>query len=168
MNLGNEFPKKQNVYKGMWYLITNTKRFVLSAAENSMAFELEKEEYQRKLAQGNYSLDPKNHTYSHPQRLKELRTLLFKTTVYIFSIIILIAGIGFYTGVLKITSHLSWKNSTSALGIVLISWSTLFQLGWGNGSWSGTCLDELVRDSLFRHIFSIGVFLSLLYFVLPE
>lgn len=52
MNLGNEFPKKQNVYKGMWYLITNTKRFVLSAAENSMAFELEKEEYQRKLEQG--------------------------------------------------------------------------------------------------------------------
>ncbi|WP_205248113.1 hypothetical protein [Escherichia coli] len=59
MNLGNEFPKKQNVYKGIWYLITNTKRFVLSAAENSMAFELEKEEYQRKLEQGNYSLDPK-------------------------------------------------------------------------------------------------------------
>lgn len=86
MNLGNEFPKKQNVYKGMWYLITNTKLFVLSAAENSMAFELEKEEYQRKLEQGNYSLDPKNHTYSHPQRLKELRTLLLKTTVYIFSI----------------------------------------------------------------------------------
>jgi len=168
MNLRNEFPKKQNVYKGMWYLITNTDRFVLSAAENSMAFELEKKEYQRKLEQANYSLDPKNHTYSHPQRLKELRTLLFKTTVYIFSIIILIAGISFYTGVLKITPHLSWKNSTSALGIILISWSTLFQLGWGIGSWSGTCLDELVRNSLFRLIFSIGVFLSLLYFVLPE
>ena len=109
MNLGNEFPKKQNVYKGMWYLITNTKRFVLSAAENSMAFELEKEEYQRKLEQGNYSLDPKKHTNSHPQRLKELRTLLLKTTIYIFSIIILIAGIGFYKGELKITPHLSWK-----------------------------------------------------------
>lgn len=45
MNPENEFPKRQNIYKGMWYLITNTKRFVLSAAENSMAFELEKEEY---------------------------------------------------------------------------------------------------------------------------
>ncbi|XXD11467.1 hypothetical protein ACMYSN_12080 [Klebsiella sp. R445] len=53
----------------MWYLITDTKRFVLSAAENSMAFELEKEEYQRKLKQGNYSLDPKNHTYSHPHEV---------------------------------------------------------------------------------------------------
>ena len=168
MNLGNEFPKKQNVYKGMWYLITNTKRFLLSAAENSMAFELEKEEYQRKLEQGNYSLDPKNHTYSHSQKLKELRTLLLKTTIYIFSIIILIAGIGFYTGELKITPHLSWKNSVSALGITFISWATLFQLGWGNGSWSGTCLDELVRHSLFRHFFIIGVFFSLLYFVLPE
>lgn len=60
------------------------------------------------------------------------------------------------------------ENSVSALGIILISWSTLFQLGWGNGTWSGTSLDELVRNSLFRHIFSIGVFLSLLYFVLPE
>ncbi|MBN5283102.1 hypothetical protein [Serratia ureilytica] len=109
MNLGNEFPKKQNVYKGMWYLITNTNRFVLSAAENSMAFELEKEEYQRKLEQGNYSLDPKNHTYSHPQRLKELRTLLLKTTIYIFRIIILIAGIGFYTGELKITPSIMEK-----------------------------------------------------------
>lgn len=63
---------------------------------------------------------------------------------------------------------LSWKNSISASGIVLISWSTLFQLGWGNASWKGTCLDELVRYSLFRHIFIIGTFLSLLYFVLPE
>lgn len=168
MNLGNEFPKKQNVYKSMWYLITNTKRFILSAAENSMAFELEKEEYQQKLEQGNYSLDPKNHTYSHPQRLKELRTLLLKTTVYIFSIIILIVCIDFYTEELKTTPHLSWKNSASALGIILISWSTLFQLGWRNGTWSRTCLDELVRNPLFRHIFSIGVFLSLLYFVLPE
>lgn len=68
MNPGNEFPKKQNVYKGMWYLITNTNRFVLSAAENSMAFELEKEEYQRKLEQGNYSLDPKkSYLLSSPE-----------------------------------------------------------------------------------------------------
>ncbi|UPY96559.1 hypothetical protein [Pectobacterium sp. 21LCBS03] len=168
MKSDNNIPKKQSVYKGMWYLITSTERFVSIAAENSMAFELEKEEYQRKLEQGNYSLDPKNHIHSHTQRLKELRTLLLKTTVYIFSIIILIAGIGFYTGALNIASHLSWKNSASALGIILISWATLFQLGWGNGSWSGTCLDELVRHSLFRHFFSIGVFFSLLHFVFPE
>lgn len=168
MNVERTLPQKQNLYKAMWYLIVSAERFVTIAAENSMAFELEKEEYQRKLAEGNYSLDPENHIHSHPQRLKALRILLLKTTAYIFSVIILIAGIGFYTGTLNIAYDLSWKNSISASGIVLISWSTLFQLGWGNASWKGTCLDELVRHSLFRHIFIIGTFLSLLYFVLPE
>jgi len=160
-------PKKQSVYKGMWYLIINTERFLSITSENSMAFELEKEEYQRRLEQGTYSLDPIDHIHSHPQRLKELRILLLKTTAYILSIIVLIVLIGFYTGALNIISNLSWKNGVSALGIILISWSTLFQLGWGNASWSGTCLDELIRNSLFRHVFSIGVFMSLMYFVLP-
>ncbi|SEK50014.1 hypothetical protein SAMN04487787_102145 [Kosakonia sacchari] len=76
MTSDNNIPKKQSVYKGMWYLITSTEQFVSIAAENSMAFELEKEEYQRKLEQGNYSLDPINHIHSHHQRLKELRALL--------------------------------------------------------------------------------------------
>ncbi|WP_181402153.1 hypothetical protein [Klebsiella pneumoniae] len=115
------FPKKQNLLKGMWYLINSTERFVLIAAENSMAFELEKEEYKRKLNRGDYSLDPKYHIHSHPKRLKELRNLLLKTTFYILIIMTLIAGIGFYMGVLNIPSHLSWKNITSALGIILIS-----------------------------------------------
>ncbi|EEJ5118382.1 hypothetical protein CG651_001956 [Salmonella enterica] len=168
MNAERTLPQKQNLYKAMWYLIFSTERFVTIAAENSMAFELEKEEYQRKLAEKNYSRYLQNHIHPHPQRLKELRTLLLKTTGCILSVIILIAAIGFYTGTLSIASGLSWKNSISALGIVLISWSTLFQLGWGNTSWKGTCLDELVRHSLFRHIFIIGTFLSLLYFVLPE
>lgn len=168
MNAERTRPQKQNIYKAMWYLIFSAERFVTIAAENSMAFDLEKKEYQRKLAEGNYSLDPQNHTHSHPQRLKELQTLLLKTTGYILGIIILIAGIGFYAGTLNMAYDLSWKNSISASGIVLISWSTLFQLGWGNASWKGTCLDELVRHSLFRHVFIIGTFLSLLYFVLPE
>ncbi|EOU6104021.1 TPA: hypothetical protein PBQ24_004044 [Escherichia coli] len=99
MNTERPLPQKQNLYKTMWYLIFSAERFVTIAAENSMAFELEHEEYKRKLAERNYSIDPKVHVHSHPQRLKDLRTLLLKTTGCILSVIILIVGIGFYTEV---------------------------------------------------------------------
>lgn len=72
MNAEIYFPKKQNVYKGMWYLITNTERFVLIAAKNSMAFELEKEEYQRMLNQRDDSLDPKDHILLSSQDVKRI------------------------------------------------------------------------------------------------
>ncbi len=50
MNTERPLPQKQNLYKTMWYLIFSAERFVTIAAENSMAFELEHEEYKRKLS----------------------------------------------------------------------------------------------------------------------
>ena len=88
MNTERPLPQKQNLYKTMWYSIFSAERFVTITAENSMAFELEHEEYKRKLAERNYSIDPKVHVHSHPQRLKDLRTLLLKTTGCILSVII--------------------------------------------------------------------------------
>lgn len=95
MNAERKLSKKQSVYKFMLYLIINTELFLSITSGNSMAFELEKDEYQRKFEKVTYSLDPIGHIQSYSHRLEEIIIFLLKTTVYIFSTIILIAGIGF-------------------------------------------------------------------------
>ncbi len=59
MNTERPLPQKQNLYKTMWYLIFSAERFVTIAAENSMAFELEHEEYNENLPRGIIVLIPK-------------------------------------------------------------------------------------------------------------
>jgi len=44
-------PKKANIYKAIFYFFFNKKKFITLGAINSMAFELEKDEYRKNLKQ---------------------------------------------------------------------------------------------------------------------
>ncbi|MFQ7389135.1 MAG: hypothetical protein ACLRP3_13445 [Escherichia sp.] len=48
-----QLPKKANIYKAMFYFFFNKEKFITLGAINKMAFELEKDEYKRKLEAGN-------------------------------------------------------------------------------------------------------------------
>ncbi len=161
-----QLPKKANIYKAMFYFFFNKERFITLGAINSMAFELEKDEYKRKLEAGKYSLNPDDHKHSIEEYCEDLRKSILVSVLVMLGVLFIGIAIGFYSGKFRIIYPLEWKDAVSATGIFILSWATLFQLGWRNASWKGCRLDELVGLAIFRHIFIFGSFLSLLYFAI--
>jgi len=159
-------PKKANIYKSMFYFFFSKERFITLAAINGMAFDLEKDEYRKKLEEGNYSLNPDDHKYHLEECYNDLRKSLFVSMLIMLGVFFIVVAIGFYSGKFQISYSLAWKDVISASGIFVLSWATLFQLGWGSPSWKRQRLDELVEIAIFRHAFITGAFLSLLYFAL--
>ncbi|EOX8445588.1 hypothetical protein [Salmonella enterica] len=161
-----QLPKKANIYKAMFYFFFSKEKFITLGAINGMAFDLEKDEYKKKLEEGRYSLNPDDHKHHLEECCDDLRKSLFVSVSIMLGVLFMVIAIGFYSGDLRITSSLDCKNAVSATGMFFLSWATLFQLGWRNASWKGCRLDELVGLAIFRHVFIIGSFLSLLYFAL--
>lgn len=161
-----QLPKKANIYKAMFYFFFSKERFITLGAINGMAFDLEKDEYIKKLEAGRYSLNPEDHKHHLEECCDDLRKSLLVSVTIMLSVLFMVIVIGFYSGKFRITYPLDWKNAVSATGIFILSWATLFQLGWRNASWKGCRLDELVGLAIFRHVFIFGSFLSLLYFAI--
>lgn len=161
-----QLPKKANIYKAMFYFFFSKERFITLGAINGMAFYLEKDEYKKKLKEGRYSLNPEDHKHHLEECYNDLRESLLVSVSIMLIILFMVILIGFCSGKFRITYPLDWKNAVSATGIFILSWATLFQLGWRNASWKGCRLDELVGLAIFRHVFIFGSFLVLLYFAI--
>ncbi|EHP0679788.1 hypothetical protein KNX03_004344 [Salmonella enterica] len=161
-----QLPKKANIYKAMFYFFFNKERFITLCAINGMAFDLEKDEYRKKLEAGRYSLNPDDHKHHLEECCDDLRESLLVSVSIMLGVLFMVILIGFYSGKFRGTAPFVWKDTISATGIFTLSWATLFQLGWRNASWKGYRLDELVGLAIFRHVFIFGSFLSLLYFAI--
>lgn len=167
MNMNTtQLPKKANIYKAMFYFFFSKERFITLGAINGMAFDLEKDEYKKKLKEGRYSLNPEDHKHHLEECYNDLRKAILFSVLIMLGVFIIVIAIGGCSGKFRITYPLDWKNAVSATGIFILSWATLFQLGWRNASWKGYRLDELVGLAIFRHVFIFGSFLSLLYFAI--
>lgn len=161
-----QLPKKANIYKAMFYFFFNKERFITLGAINGMAFDLEKDEYRKKLEAGRYSLNPDDHKHHLEECCDDLRESLLVSVSIMLGVLFMVILIGFYSGKFRGTAPFVWKDTISATGIFTLSWATLFQLGWRNASWKGYRLDELVGLAIFRHVFIFGSLLSLLYFAI--
>ena len=113
-----------------------------------------------------HHLNPDDHKHSLEEYCDDLRKSILASVLIMLGVLFIVIAIGFYSGKFRIIYPLEWKDAVSATGIFILSWSTLFQLGWRNASWKGCRLDELVGLAIFRHVFIFGSFLSLLYFTI--
>lgn len=166
MDVIRTVPKKANIYIAIFYFFFSKEKFVTLGAINGMAFDLEKDEYRRKLEAGMYSLDPNDHKYHLEECCNYLRRSLLVSILIMLSVFFIVILIGFYLGNIRITDSLDWKSIVNTTEVFVLSWATLFQLGWGNPSWKRQRLDELVEIAIFKHAFIFGSFLSLLCFAM--
>lgn len=161
MIMKHRIPRKANIYLAIIYFIFNKNKFITLGVENRMAHDLEKEEYKDKLQRGEYSLEPLDHINASDTYLRDLRVLLVKS----FCFICIAISFAFVVSLkIKNIHTLTLKDFCSFIGTILMSWSTLFQLGWNNASWKGVRLDELVRLAIFKMAFTFGTFLCALSF----
>lgn len=161
-----QLPKKANIYKAMFYFFFSKQKFITLGAINSMAFELEKDEYKRKLEAGKYSLVPEDHKGDLEKYFYKLRNTLCKALLIMLVLFSLVILFGFFLGKLNIHHSFDLKNVISVSGVFILSWATLFQFLGSGSSWKNHRLDELVGKAIFKNAFILGSFLSLLYFVL--
>lgn len=84
-----QLPKKANIYKAMFYFFFSKEKFITLGAINSMAFELEKDEYKRKLEAGRYSLNPEDHKHHLEEYCDDLRKSLLVSVSIMLSVLLL-------------------------------------------------------------------------------
>lgn len=161
-----QLPKKANIYKAMFYFFFSKEKFITLGAINKMAFELEKDEYKRKLEAGKYSLAPEDHKGDLEKYFYKLRNTLCKALLIMLVLFSLAILFGLFLGRLNIHHSFDLKSVISATGVFILSWATLFQFLGSGSSWKNYRLDELVGKAIFKHALILGSFLSLLYFVL--
>ncbi|ENY0948467.1 TPA: hypothetical protein ACG7N0_003933 [Escherichia coli] len=85
-----QLPKKANIYKAMFYFFFNKEKFITLGAINKMAFELEKDEYKRKLEAGKYSLNSDDHKHSLEEYCDDLRKSILAS-------VLIMLGVFFYS-----------------------------------------------------------------------
>ncbi|WP_253893530.1 hypothetical protein [Serratia marcescens] len=78
---------------------------------NSMAFELVKDEYIRKLESGKYSLNSNVHKHSLEVGCDDLRKSIIFSVPIMLGMLFIVIAIGFYSGKLRIIYPLKWKDS---------------------------------------------------------
>jgi hypothetical protein len=97
----------------------------------------------------------------HVQELVEYRTITLRRSYFLSGLAVVVVGaasgsLGFMLYVVKGLCPVWLSALLQGLGVGVILWSTLWELGWNVRSMDGNTLPERVHQWLFRAMYSLG------------
>lgn len=154
--------QRANVWVAMFLFLFSPGRYQQLAARHNIAINLESPDLGLKYKEGTYCPDMLEFLSHALQSSIKLRSSLSKSFASVFITFLIAVLVGYFGGSIAFSLPISWHKMINVFAGFLLTWSTLFELGWGLRTWKGEALHELVHSLLFKFLFISGSLLLMI------